>query len=176
MKTPTTRTFYLWNALGTTAVLSFLVWLIYLRPGSDDRNLAVSMLPALNAGLNAVCAIFLLLAFRAIRMGKEGLHKNLMITAFCISGLFLLSYVYYHSLQGDTRFLGEGWIRPVYFVILISHILLSVIMLPMIFSSLFFGITDNRRTHKRVARVTLPVWLYVSVTGVVIFFFLRSFS
>ncbi len=170
------RTFYFWNAVGTTVVLTFLVWLIYLRPGSGGRSVAISFLPAVNAGLNAAAALFLVSAFRAIRNGNENLHRKLMVTAFCISGLFLLSYVYYHSLQGDTKFLGEGWIRPVYFAILISHIFLSVIMLPLIFSSLFFGLTDRRRLHKRVARIALPVWLYVSVTGVIIFFLLRAFS
>ncbi len=170
------RTFYFWNAIITTAALTFLIWLIYFRPGSSQSNLAVSMLPAVNAGLNACAAVLLVLGFRAIKQRKEDLHRKLMITAFCVSALFLLSYVYYHSLQGDTKFLGEGWIRPVYFVILISHILLSMVMLPMILSSLFFGLTDKRQSHRKVAKFTLPVWLYVSITGVIIFFLLRAYS
>ncbi|MFQ5651885.1 MAG: DUF420 domain-containing protein [bacterium] len=172
----TNRTFYLWNALFTTVALTFLVWLIYFRPGSSEANLAVSRLPAVNAGLNATSTALLLLGFWAIKNRRENLHKNLMITALCVSALFLVSYVYYHTLQGDTKFLGQGWIRPVYFFILITHILLSTVMLPMILSSLFFGLADKRRTHRRIARFTLPIWLYVSVTGVIVFFLLRSSS
>ncbi len=172
----TKRTFYIWNALATTSVVTFLVWLLFLREGNPERSAAVALLPGLNASLNTICACLLVAAFRAIKNGHEKLHRNLMITAFCVSALFLLSYVYYHSIQGDTKFLGQGWVRPVYFVILISHILLSIGMLPLIFSSLFFGLTDKRKQHRRVARVTLPVWLYVSVTGVLIFFLLTYYS
>ncbi len=170
------RTFYFWNASITTVVLVFLTWLIYFRSGNSSASLAVSILPAINAGLNTICAILLILGFRAIKAKRERLHRNFMISAFCASAMFLVGYVYYHSLQGDTKFLGEGLIRGVYFFILITHILLSMVMVPMILSSLFFGLRDNRRSHRKVARFTLPIWLYVSATGVTIFFLLRSYS
>jgi len=170
------KTFYLWNALVTTTALTFLIWLIYFREGSTGRPEAIALLPALNASLNSLSAILIGFGFWAIKQKKERLHKNLMITAFCVSALFLLSYVYYHSLQGDTKFLGEGWLRPVYFVILISHILLSMTMVPLILSSLFFGLTDKRTTHRKVSKFTFPIWMYVSVTGVIIFFLLRFYS
>lgn len=170
------RNFYFFNAVISTAALTFLVWLIYFRAGTSTSNLAVSALPAVNAILNSLCAILLISGYIAIKKRHEKLHEILMITAFCVSTLFLLSYVYYHSLQGDTKFLGEGWIRPVYFVLLISHILLSMIMLPMILSSIYMGLTEQRQRHRKIARFTLPIWLYVSITGVAIYFLLRLFS
>ncbi len=170
------KNFYLVNAVVTTFALSFLVWLIYFRQGSSEANLAVSKLPAVNAALNATSAIILMIGFWAIKNGREFLHKNLMITAFCVSSMFLISYVYYHSLQGDTKFLGEGLIRPVYFFILISHIFLSMVVFPMILSTIYFGITDRRKTHRKIAKFTFPIWLYVSVSGVIIFFLLRQYS
>lgn len=171
-----TKHFYVWNIFFSTIVVVFLAWLLYFREATGDSGSNVAMLPAVNATLNAASAVFLLLGFWAIKNKKEKLHKNLMVTAFCFSALFLVSYVYYHSLHGDTRFLGEGWIRPVYFTILITHILLSVVMLPLMLSAVFLGLTDRRASHRKVVKFTFPIWLYVSVTGVAIFFFLRHFS
>ncbi|MFQ5676810.1 MAG: DUF420 domain-containing protein [bacterium] len=170
------KNFYILNAVITTFTLSFLAWLLYLRPGSSETNLAVTKLPAVNAALNGTSAVILLFGLWAIKNRREILHKNLMITALCVTAVFLVSYVYYHSLQGDTKFLGEGWIRPVYFFILISHITLSTVGFPMILSTVFFGLSDKRKTHRTLAKFTFPIWLYVSVTGVIIFFMLRSHS
>ncbi len=170
------KNFYLVNAVVTTFALSFLVWLIYFRQGGSEANLAVSNLPALNAALNATSAIILMIGFWAIKNRREFLHKNLMISAFCVSTMFLISYVYYHSLQGDTRFLGEGLIRPIYFFILISHIILSMVVFPMVLSTIYFCITDKRKTHLKIAKFNFTIWLYVSVTGVIIFFLLRQYS
>jgi len=173
MKSFNNRGFYLINALLTTIVLTFLFWLIYFRPNATTSNEMVAILPTVNAILNSVCACLLVAGFIAIKQKREWLHEILMITAFCVSALFLVSYVYYHSIQGDTKFLSEGWIRPVYFFILISHILLSMVMLPMILTSFFMALTDQRKRHRRIAKFTLPVWLYVSVTGVAIFYLLK---
>lgn len=170
------RNFYVWNAIITTFALTFLIWLIFFRQGSSGSNLAVSMLPAVNAALNGTSAVLLMFGFWAIKNRREFLHKNLMLSAFIVSAMFLVSYVYYHSLQGDTKFLGEGWIRPVYFFILVTHIVLSMAVFPMILSSIYFGLSDKRRTHRKIAKITLPIWLYVSVTGVIIFFLLRNYS
>lgn len=176
INTLSNRTFYIWNAVFTILILSFLFWLIYFRQASGDKNLAISMLPAVNASLNGSSALLVLIGFWAIKNRREVLHKNLMISALIVSAMFLISYVYYHSQQGDTKFLGEGFIRPVYFFILITHIILSMLMVPMILSSVYFGLTDKRRTHRKIAKITLPVWLYVSITGVIIFFMLRYYS
>lgn len=176
MNSTTNKNFYIWNAVITTLALSFLIWLIYFRQASGDKNLAVSMLPAVNATLNATSTVILLIGYWAIKNKREFLHKNLMISAFIVSALFLISYVYYHSLQGDTRFLGEGWIRPIYFFVLISHILLSMIVLPMVISTIYFGLSDKRKSHRKIAKFTFPIWLYVSITGVIIFFMLKYHS
>lgn len=176
MNSDSNKNFYLINAVITTLALSLLIWLIYFRQGGSEANLAVSKLPAVNAALNATSTIILLIGYWAIKNRREVLHRNLMITAFCVSAMFLISYIYYHSLQGDTKFLGEGLIRPVYFFILISHILLSMVGLPMVISTIYFGIRDKRKTHRKIARFTFPIWLYVSVTGVIIFFLLRQYS
>jgi len=176
MKMTKNSSFYLINAVSSILILVFLFWLIYFREGGSASSRATLMLPTINAILNSLCAALLIAGYIAIRNRKNKLHEILMLAAFCVSALFLISYVYYHSVQGDTKFLGEDWIRPAYFVILISHILLSMVMLPMILSSLFLGITGQLTRHKKIAKFTLPVWLYVSITGVVIFFLLRNFS
>jgi len=170
------RSFYLWNALITTLALTFLIWLLFFREASAAGRLAVSMLPAVNATLNGTSTLILLAGYWAIKHRREFLHKNLMISAFIVSAMFLISYVYYHSLQGDTKFLGEGWIRPLYFFTLISHIVLSMVVFPMILSTIYFGLSDKRQTHRKIAKITLPIWLYVSVTGVIVFFMLRHYS
>ena len=99
-----------------------------------------------------------------------------MLAAVSCSILFFASYLTYHHFHGDTPFPGQGWVRPVYFFVLISHILLSITVIPMVLSTLFFVRTRRFRSHKRIARWTLPVWLYVSITGVAIYFFLSAYT
>jgi putative membrane protein len=170
------RVFYVWNGVITLAAMSFLVWLIYFRESGQQATGVVKMLPAVNAGLNATCTVLLCLGYRAVKNQQEALHRTFMLAAFVVSALFLACYVYYHSIHGDTKFLGQGWIRPLYFFVLISHIVLSMVVFPMILSSIFFGLTNRRRLHRKVVRYTLPAWLYVSVTGVLLFFMLRYLS
>ena len=98
-----------------------------------------------------------------------------MICAFVSSGLFLISYIIYHHFHGDTQFLGVGAIRPIYFIILISHISLAIVALPMILITFFFALTGQFIVHKKVARITFPIWMYVSVTGVVVFLLLHVY-
>jgi len=161
---------------GSAAALAFLVWLIYFRSASTELGDAFSALPAVNATLNALAAVCLVAGFLAIRAKRIKVHLTFMLTALLFSTLFLVSYIIYHAVHGDTKFTGEGAIRITYFVILISHIILSGVMLPMIFTTLYFAARKRFATHRRIARFTLPIWLYVSVTGVVIYFMLRSHS
>ena len=100
------------------------------------------------------------------------MHMVFMICAFVFSGLFLVSYIIYHYFHGDTPFPGSGAIRPIYFSILISHVLLSIIALPLILITFLFSLKGQFAVHKKVARVTFPIWMYVSVTGVIIYFML----
>ena len=157
-------------------IIGFLIWLIYFKPASGELSAATSVLPAVNACLNGVSACLLIAGYRAIRNRRPAVHKRFMLAAFLSSTLFLVSYVIYHTLHGDTPFQGVGVIRRVYFFILISHILLTTVALPLILVTFVFALTSKFDAHRKIARFTLPVWLYVSVTGVLIFVFLRLFQ
>lgn len=160
----------------SVGALSFLFWLIYFKGGEDYSSELIASLPALNALLNSTSTVLLLFGFQAIRQRNIARHMKFNLTAFITSSLFLVSYVIYHNFHGDTPFTGEGFIRPVYFFILISHIILSVLVMPMILTSFYLALSGKIKLHRKVSKVTLPVWLYVSVTGVVIFFMLRAYS
>lgn len=161
----------------SVAILSFLFWLIYFKTGSNINGEGwVSYLPALNAFLNALTATFLITGYVSIRLNDIELHKKLMFAATTTSAFFLLSYVTYHHYQGDTKFLAVGLIRPIYFFILITHILLSIVQVPLILTTLYLAFTKQFVRHKKFARVTFPIWLYVSTTGVLIFIILKSFN
>jgi putative membrane protein len=158
------------------AVFLFLLWLVYFKHRVDYTSDLISSLPALNAFFNGLSTLLLLTGLRAIKRGRVRVHQRFMISAFISSSLFLLGYVTYHNFHGDTRFNGIGIIRPLYFTILISHIMLSAVVVPMILSSLYFALSGRFEVHKRIARFTFPVWLYVSITGVLIFLFLKLYS
>lgn len=155
----------------------FLLWLIYFRQTVPSTAAWVSALPALNAFLNACSALFIVLGLRAVRQKRYGTHMRYMLSAFVSSSLFLISYIIYHSLHGDTRFLAQGLIRPIYFFTLISHIALSMLALPLVFTTFYFALSrKKKKLHRQVARWTYPIWLYVSVTGVLIFALLKLFN
>ena len=156
--------------------IGFLFWLIYFQDGWNSDASWVAMLPYLNASLNGVSALCLILGLRAILNKKRELHQKWMTSAFVSSSLFLVSYIAYHSLHGDTKFLAEGIIRPIYFFILISHIGLSIITLPLVFITFYFSLTKRFTTHRKIARITYPLWLYVSITGVMIVAILKLFN
>jgi len=126
-------------------------------------------LPAVNAALNSVAFVLLLLGWRAIRSGDEARHQRFMLSASSVSALFLCSYLTHHALFGSTLFTGQGWPRTLYFVILISHVVLATGLALLVPMTLYRAFKGQREQHRRVARVTLPVWLYVSVTGVVVY-------
>jgi len=131
-----------------------------------------SDLPALNAALNAVSAAFLTAGYRQIRNKNVRSHRACMLAAFGASTLFLISYVIYHAHTGSVRFLRHGWIRPLYFGILITHVALAAVILPLALVTLTRALRGRFGQHRRIARWTLPVWLYVSVTGVVVYLML----
>ncbi|MBC7713771.1 MAG: DUF420 domain-containing protein [Rhizobacter sp.] len=161
----------------SAAVLGFLFWLIYFKTGSDVNATGwIAQLPALNAFFNALTATLLVSGYVAIKWNDIQLHKYLMIAATVSSACFLVSYVTYHNFHGDTKFLATGIIRPVYFGILISHILLSIVQVPLILTTLYLAAVKNYVRHKKVARITFPIWLYVSVTGVLVFIILKWFN
>lgn len=138
--------------------------------------LALSDLPGVNATLNGTTAILLAIGYRLIRGGHRRAHRAVMLSAFALSVLFLASYLYYHARAGTTHFAGRGWIRPVYFAILLSHTVLAAAIVPLVLVTLARALRSDFARHKRLARWTLPVWLYVSVTGVVIYGMLYRLS
>jgi uncharacterized membrane protein YozB (DUF420 family) len=129
-------------------------------------------LPALNAGLNATTTLLILLGFWLIKQKAWSGHALCMILAMITSTLFLISYLTYHAHHGSTPFPGQGWIRPVYFSILITHTILAVVIVPMVLRTFYFALKGRFDRHRRLARWTFPIWLYVSVTGVVIYWML----
>lgn len=157
-------------------VTAFLFWLIYVHAPSSSQSASFQFLPALEGVLNGSCAAALLAGFYFIRRGRITAHRNSMITAFALSVLFLICYVAHHALHGDMRFAGAGTIRTVYLAILVSHILLSMVALPLVLITFFFALSKRFRQHRAIARFTLPVWLYVSVSGVVVYALLAAWS
>ena len=126
-------------------------------------------LPVVNATLNATSAILLLFAYRAIRRLDVERHRRLMLAAASVSAAFLACYVYYHAHVGSVRFTGQGPVRALYFSILISHTILAAVIVPLVLRTLYLGLRRRDDRHRRIARWTFPIWLYVSVTGVVIY-------
>ena len=163
--------FALINAIVCSGAVGFLVWLIYFHEGASGGG--DSRLPAFNALFNSISALLLVAGLRAIKSGKRALHKQLMLSALVFSTLFLVNYIYYHYSQGDTPFQGQGAIRPVYFFLLISHIVLSIVALPMILTSVYLALSGRFALHKRVSRWTWAGWMYVSVTGVLVYLMLH---
>ena len=152
--------------------VAFLFWLIYAVEFNQTR-IDFSFLPSLNAGFNSISSILICFGIWQIKKGNSALHGKLMIGAFTSSTLFLFGYILHHSINGDTKFLGEGLLRVSYFTILISHIILSAFTLPLVLNTVYFALTKQFEIHKKFARWTYPLWLYVSVTGVIIYFYLR---
>jgi uncharacterized membrane protein YozB (DUF420 family) len=132
----------------------------------------LSSLPALNACLNAASGVLLAFGYRFIRRREVGRHRACMLAASAVSALFLVSYLTYHAQAGSTPFTGTGWLRPVYFTILISHAVLAAVIVPMAIVTLWRGLRGSVEKHRGLARWTFPLWMYVSVTGVVVYLML----
>lgn len=132
----------------------------------------VTQLPAVNATLNAASGVLLLLGYRAIRARQIERHRKLMLSAAATSTLFLVCYLVYHAAVGSVRFTGQGPVRTVYFAILLTHTVLAAAIVPMVLRTLYLGLKRRDETHRRLARWTFPLWVYVSVTGVVIYLML----
>jgi uncharacterized membrane protein YozB (DUF420 family) len=132
----------------------------------------IASLPALNATLNAIAAVLLLCGYAMIRRGRMESHRKFMLAAFATSALFLVSYVVYHANIGSRPFTGQGPIRVVYFSILITHVILAAAVLPMALITLTHALRARFDRHRRIARWTWPIWMYVSVTGVIVYLML----
>jgi len=156
--------------IGVSAVATlFLFWLIYVHPAADARGLHYTFLPNLNALLNGLAAIALVFGYYFVRNHRIAAHRASMFTAFVFSSLFLVSYVANHALHGDTLYpIHNGTYYYAYLPILISHIILAIVALPVVLITFFLSLSGRIPLHRKVARITFPLWLYVSVTGVVV--------
>jgi putative membrane protein len=157
----------------SAAATLFLFWLIYLHPAADTSGTQYAFLPALNAILNGLSAIALLIGFTFIKARKIAKHRAAMMTAFIFSTLFLVSYILHHALHGDVKYPLHAAFRTPYLWLLSSHIILAIVALPLVLVTFFFSLTGRIRQHRAVARWTFPLWLYVSVTGVITYVMLR---
>lgn len=166
---------YAGSLITSAGAAVFLIWLIYFHPTSAQPASWVNNLPYLNALFNSLSATHLALGWKKILQRQREAHRSHMLQALLFSALFLVSYVLYHSFHGETRFPQLGWIRSLYLAILFSHIGLSILILPIILITFTLALTGKFEVHPRFGRIALPVWLYVSVTGVIIVFFLKAF-
>jgi putative membrane protein len=158
-------------AISAAATL-FLFWLIYVHPAAATST-QYAFLPALNAILNGLAATALLIGYTLIRAHRIRAHRAAMISAFAFSTLFLVSYILHHYLHGDIFYPPHAAWRSVYLPLLASHIILAVVALPLVLVTFFFSLSGRIQQHRRVARWTFPLWLYVSVTGVITYAMLR---
>lgn len=140
-----------------------------------DLGFSVHVFAAINAVINSCVSLLLIAALVAIKNKNYVAHKNMMLTAMVLSILFLVSYIAHHLLSGDTKFGGEGAIRYVYFIILITHIFLAAIILPFILYTAYRSLTGEFEKHKKLAKYTWPLWLYVSITGVVVYLMISPY-
>jgi putative membrane protein len=134
--------------------------------------MSIRMLPALNAILNATSGILIIIGYVMIRRKKVAAHRACMIGAVSTSIIFLISYLIYHFNVGATRFVGTGWSRPFYFTVLISHTILAVTLVPFVIVTLRRALKGDFARHRKIARWTFPMWVYVSITGVIVYFML----
>ena len=158
-------------AISIAATL-FLFWLIYVHPAAA-LSTQYAFLPALNAILNGLSATALLIGFTFVRAHRIKAHRAAMMTAFAFSTLFLISYIAHHALHGDVRYPIHAALRSVYLPLLASHIILAIVALPMVLVTFFFSLSGRIPQHRKIARWTFPLWLYVSVTGVITYVMLR---
>ena len=162
-------------ALSVVATL-FLFWLLFARQAPPQFARSLLFLPKLNALFNGLSAVSLCAGFYFILHRRVVAHQRSMMTAFVFSTLFLISYILHHALHGDVRFpIDAGAVRTVYRVLLTSHVLLSVVALPMVLLTFFFSLSGRFAAHRRIARYTFPIWLYVSVTGVIVYLMLAAY-
>jgi putative membrane protein len=153
-----------------------VAFLIYFPQAlSLGGGLDVSYLPRFHAFLNGSCTLLLIGGYFAVRQKQYNLHKTLMVTCFLLSSIFLVSYVVYHSQAPATKFGGEGIIRPIYFAILITHIVLAAAILPLALFTISRSWRGEFAKHKKIARITLPIWIYVTATGVIVYFMIAPY-
>lgn len=173
-KTSDTKYFILIAVL-SVAIPLVVTFLLFVPQTGKLGDVDVTFLPKLHALLNSLTALALVLGFNFIRKGNIRLHRFAMVTAIVLSAFFLISYVTYHYQAPPTRFGGEGAIRGIYYFILLTHIVLAAVIVPLVLLSVYFAISNQIPRHRRLARWTFPIWLYVAITGVVVYFMISPY-
>lgn len=162
--------------IGLSVVIYLVVALLFVLPGYQGiEHLDLNFLPMMNAVFNSCTTIFLLAALLAVRRRRVMTHRTFVLLAFTSTAMFLLTYVTYHFLTESTRYGGVGPLRYLYLFLLLSHIVLAVVIVPMALYSLFSGLSMQVDQHRKIVRWTMPLWLYVSITGVVIYLMIRPY-
>lgn len=161
--------------IAVSIIIPLVVAVLYLMPKEALATDAFAFLPKVNATLNSIATILLIAAGWAVKVKKFDLHKKLMLSAVGVSVLFLLSYVTYHATSESTVFGGEGAIRVVYLFILLTHIVLAIAIVPLVLVTLSRALSQKFDKHKKIARWTLPLWLYVTITGVIVYFMIAPY-
>jgi putative membrane protein len=158
-----------------SGIVFLLIIMLSMLPKAETIPPFVKWLPRLNALINATCSVLLIASLYNIRKKNIRRHKILNLTTFALSSIFLLSYVTFHSFGIETRFPADNPLRPVYLIILLTHIILAAIVLPLVLLSFYYGLTNNIKTHRRLTRWSFPVWLYVTVSGVVVYLMIAPY-
>ena len=162
-------------AVLSVAIPVVVAYLFYMPKGDAPAPINVSFLPKLHAILNSLTAIALVVGYYFIKKGNQVGHRGAMLTAFVLSSLFLISYVTYHYFGKSTPYGGEGIMRTVYFFILITHIILAAVIVPLVLLTVYFALVGQWRKHTRFSRWTFPIWLYVAVTGVIVYLMISPY-
>ena len=166
------RTFNRWITIVSIVIPLVVVILFGVKIDGVER---LGFLPPIYATINGITAVLLIVAVLAIKNGKRGLHQKLMTTCIALSLAFLVLYILYHMTSESTAYAGEGFMRYLYFFILISHIVLSVIVVPLVLKTYAKGYLGNFETHRKLAKITFPIWLYVAISGVVVYLMISPY-
>jgi putative membrane protein len=167
--------YFILIAILSVAIPLVVALLLFVPQTGKLGDVDVTFLPKLHALLNSLTAIALLVGFNFIKKGNIRYHRFAMVTAIVLSAFFLISYVTYHYQAPPTKFGGEGLIRGIYYFILLTHIVLAAVIVPMVLLSVYFAVSNQIARHRRIARWTFPIWLYVAVTGVVVYFMISPY-
>jgi putative membrane protein len=158
-----------WVIFLTIAINGLIAIVFLLDANTRDVGFDVHVLPLVNAILNSLTTVFLLSALAAIKRKNVRVHRRFIYAAFTTTGLFLVTYLAYHSLSESTRYGGEGFLRGIYYFVLLTHIVLAALIVPLVLVTFFRGINNRVAEHRAIAKWTMPLWLYVSVTGVIVY-------
>lgn len=169
------RKYLILIAILSVAVPLLVAFLLFIPQTGKLGSVDVTFLPKLHALLNSLTAVSLLVGYYFVKNKNIRGHRYSMVTAFTLSAFFLVSYVTYHYQAAPTRYGGEGTLKTIYYVILLTHIVLAAVIVPLVLLSVYFAVSDQINRHRKIARWTFPIWLYVAVTGVVVYFMIAPY-